>query len=255
MSSAFCVFHCLSIIPSVYKAMRCDIDSMRSFYASRLGQAAVTMISPHIESLSDGADNKRVLGLGYAIPYMPSLHRPDGHQFAAMPAPQGAEIWPHNKNNAAVLVDDLNLPFPDETFDQIIMAHAIEESTNPNQLLRSCWRVLRPEGQLVMIVTCRQGFWARAEHTPFGHGQPYSRRQAARLLEDNLFEPTNYARVLYMPPYRWAVGLAPSWERAGRFAWERFSGILLLQAKKRLYAPTGLVRAEKQMVPQTTPPM
>ena len=43
------------------------------------------------------------------------------------------------------------LPFPAETFDAIVMNHAIEHVDDPVSVLQVCARLLRPGGQLVMI--------------------------------------------------------------------------------------------------------
>ena len=39
-------------------------------------------------------------------------------------------------------------------------------------LLRECWRVLRDDGRLLVVVPNRLGSWALFDHTPFGQGRP-----------------------------------------------------------------------------------
>ena len=48
------------------------------------------------------------------------------------------------------------------------------------------WRVLSGNGRLLVIAPNRRGIWARFEHTPFGHGRPYTSSQLYRLLRDTL---------------------------------------------------------------------
>ena len=62
------------------------------------------------------------------------------------------------------------------------------------------WRVLSPEGRLMLVVPNRRGVWARLDNTPFGQGRPYSRRQLEVLVRDALFTPLDLSGALYLPP-------------------------------------------------------
>lgn len=42
------------------------------------------------------------------------------------------------------------LPFPDNQFDVIALPHTLESDPLPHEVLREAWRVLRPEGQLLL---------------------------------------------------------------------------------------------------------
>ena len=59
---------------------------------------------------------------------------------------------------------------------------ALETAERVRPLLREMWRVLAPEGRLILVVPNRRGVWARLDKTPFGQGRPYSRRQLEALL-------------------------------------------------------------------------
>jgi hypothetical protein len=49
------------------------------------------------------------------------------------------------------------------------------------------WRVLAPEGKLLLVAPNRTSLWAQVERSPFAHGRPYSRSQLDRLLRDAMF--------------------------------------------------------------------
>ena len=55
-------------------------------------------------------------------------------------------------------------------------------------MLREVWRILAADGRLILVVPNRLGLWARLEHTPFGHGHPFTPPQLVALLTENLFE-------------------------------------------------------------------
>lgn len=58
------------------------------------------------------------------------------------------------------------------------------------------WRVLTPGGRMIVVVPNRAGVWARVEHTPFGHGRPYSRGQLRELLSETQFLPVHWNEAL-----------------------------------------------------------
>ena len=89
-----------------------------------------------------------------------------------MPARLGAILWPATGRSLSVLVDDTELPLIDEGADRILLIHMLEWSENPRELLRELWRVLAPNGRLLLVVPNRRGLWARLDTTPFRLWQP-----------------------------------------------------------------------------------
>lgn len=216
--------------------MRVDVATLQRFYAGPLGRAAQRMAARRLASLWAHADGLDVLGFGYAAPYLERFRAGARRVALAMPAAQGAHAWPAHARGLVCLAEDARLPFVDALFDRVLIVHGLEEAENARALLREVWRVTAPEGRLVVIVANRVGLWARAEHTPFGHGRPYSRSQLANLLSEAMFEPAARARALYLPPVGWLARLAYPFERAGAALWAPFGGLLLMEAVKRLSA-------------------
>jgi SAM-dependent methyltransferase len=140
-----------------------------------------------------------------------------------------------------VLADETRLPFGDAVFDRVLVAHAMEEAEAPHAMLRELWRVMAPEGRLVVIAANRWSLWAQVDATPFGHGRPFSRTQLAAMLSDAMFEPVVSARALYAPPTNWGPLLraADAFERVGELLWPAQGGLVLMEAVKRLYASTA----------------
>jgi hypothetical protein len=96
--------------------------------------------------------------------------------------------------------------------------------------------VLAPSGRVVVATAARNGLWANAEKTPFGHGRPYTRSQLADLLREAELEPTGWTRALYVPPVDWMAGWAEGFEQAGSRLWPGFAGIVLTEAVKQTFA-------------------
>jgi SAM-dependent methyltransferase len=217
-----------------------DVVDLRDFYASPLGQAARRMIRRKMRALWPDIKGQRILGIGYAAPYLDGFRDEADRVIAAMPARQGVLRWPAQGGGQAALVDELELPFPDLSMDRIVLVHALECAEQVGPLMREVWRVLSDSGRLMVIVPNRSGIWARFERTPFGYGRPFSPRQLSRLLRESMFTPVATDRALYMPPFRTSmlVRSAPAWERAGAALWGSFAGVVVMEAMKQIYAVT-----------------
>jgi SAM-dependent methyltransferase len=179
-----------------------------------------------------------ILGIGYAAPYMRQFHSEARRQILCMPEEQGAVRWPPDGPSCSFLSSETELPLPPSSVDRILMVHCLEHCGMARPLLRELWRVLTPEGRLLLVIPNRRGMWARADGTPFGHGHPYSRGQLERLLRDCLYAATGWWPTLFMPPIerRLVLNTAIAWERIGLFIWPAFSGVLIVEAQKHVYA-------------------
>ncbi|HYD89429.1 MAG TPA: methyltransferase domain-containing protein [Vitreimonas sp.] len=237
--------------------MRVDVLALQRFYASPLGEAARRAASRRLTALWPGVEGLDVLGLGYPSPYL-GRFRDARRTVAMMPAAQGAEPWSADNGRIhTTLADETRLPFMDAVFDRVLLVHALEECDATHAMLREVWRVMAPEGRLVVIAANRWSLWAQSGATPFGHGRPYSRTQLAALLADSMFEPVVSARALYTPPLRWGwlVRAADAFESVGELLWPPQGGVVLMEAVKRLYANTA--RSEGRVLlakaPRRTP--
>jgi hypothetical protein len=91
----------------------------------------------------------------------------------------------------------------------------------------------------MLVVPNRTGLWARAESTPFGHGQPFTSTQLHGLLRANDFTLERTAGALLAPPFDRAVlnkKISPVFEHLAP-ACKALCGLMVVEAGKRLYAP------------------
>jgi SAM-dependent methyltransferase len=232
-----------------------DVVDLRNFYAQRLGTVARRFIGRGIRARWEDTTSLRVLGIGYATPYLGLFREEAERCLALMPAPQGVVRWPSSKPALAALVEEDDLPLTDAAVDRVLLVHALENSTDPVGLLREVWRVLAGGGRLLAVVPNRRGLWARMDTTPFGHGWPYSRSQITHLLRETWFTPTGWGEALYVPPIArsWFLRSAVAWERAGSTISAPFAGVHIVEATKQVYRAIPARRERRRLVPALQP--
>ncbi len=230
--------------------MNSDIVDLRSFYASLLGRLAERSIAMAIAPVWAKLSDERLVGLGYTLPWLDRFGADAERVFAFMPGTQGAVAWPAGGPSATALVFDEELPLVDASIDRMLLVHSLEHAESPRETLKEIWRVLAPSGRVVIVVPNRRGIWARFEHTPFGTGRPFSRGQLSELLREANFTPSAWSDALFFPPSkrRYMMRFHNILERMGRRLWPIFSGVIVVEAQKRVYQGVPVTRRASRRV-------
>src|SRR5436305_8370189 len=195
--------------------MALDVVDLRDFYRGALGQLARRMIRRAIQRVWPDLHGMRLLGIGYATPFLSALMPETERTIAMMPASLGVLRWPPDGRNLVTLADEGELPFADYSIDRVLLVHALETSEEVAALLKEIWRVLAGGGRVLIVAPNRRGIWARLDRTPFGSGRPYTMSQLSQLLRDEQFTPVGAEAALFIPPATSRVMLrsAPACER------------------------------------------
>lgn len=231
--------------------MSVDIVELMRFYDSPLGAAAGRLLGHMIGEIwgdaRDGLRCQRLLGIGYAVPYLAQIGGACERKLAFMPPGQGVHHWPDPCLSASAMADPLLMPLPDASIDRVLVVHAMETARDPAELLDEIARILTPTGRVILVCPNRRGLWARRDSTPFGHGQPFSRKQIRQLLNGTQLEASAWREALYIPPLanRLVLRSAATWEGIGRRLALPFPGLHLVEATKRLHRPIA-IRAQRR---------
>ncbi len=228
--------------------MRRTVEDLNSFYTTPEGQMVRELVGLRLRDQWGDVRGLDVLSIGYGTPYLDHFNEAR-RVIQAMPAAQGAEIWPSDLKVRAALVEEEALPFPSALFDRILMVHALEESQSPQNLLMEAARLLSPNGKLILVVAARGGLWAHVEKTPFGYGLPYSRGQLENAVRQAELEPMAWASALYVPPVRSLLRWARTIEKIVPHIWPLTGGLILMEAGRRPFVATT-VKAPKPLLPE-----
>ena len=223
--------------------MRFDILDLKEFYAGKIGQLALELLSERLAESWPSLTDQRICTIGYCLPYIES-NWPGDNAMAFMPATMGVVPWPEGRENKTALVNEVHLPLADNSVDYVLIIHALEMTYDPETMMHELWRVLVPGGRVLIVVPSRSGIWARRDITPWGSGRPFSRHQLRHLLHDAGFSPLTWTACLAAPPIRWTpmARIAKVIERPMRRVLPQLCGLNIVEAQKLVYAPVNRAR-------------
>ncbi|MCB1721284.1 MAG: methyltransferase domain-containing protein [Rhodospirillales bacterium] len=215
-----------------------SVYDFKTFYNTRIGRIVRRVLQERIREIWPDVHGLSLMGIGYATPYLRIFREEAERVFAIMPAGQGAHDWPHEGPNCVALAEQAELPIETNSVDRILMVHNLEFTEFPKPALQEIWRVLKSNGRLLVVTPNRAGLWARTEHSPFGHGTPYSLTQLTHALRDNLFVHETTEEALFVPPLKYSTLLksAGFFERYGRSILPVVAGVHIVEASKQIYA-------------------
>lgn len=219
---------------------------LRDFYKTLGGRIVRRLLREELLRLWPEANGLRILGGGYAVPYLKIYAEQSERTVAVMFSGQGVHYWPVDGKNLTAIAHETELPFETNSIDRILLIHSLEFTGFLKPAFEEFWRVLKSNGRILVVVPNRMGLWARAHWTPFGHGTPYSAGQVEEFLRENLFIPERTGRALFIPPFKSQTLLrsAGLWEKIGKTLCPAMGGMIFVEASKQIYAGTGkLVRA------------
>ncbi len=220
--------------------MYCSVNQLREFYRSEIGGIVQRIMMHHISDAWSDVHGFRVMGCGYALPYLSYFQNEDAERvFALMPKEQGAILWPKNKKNLVLSCEEDQFPIENASIDRAILIHHLEGCNDLRSSVREIWRVLKANGRVLVVVPNRLGAWAHADWSPFGQGRPFTMSQLSMVLSDNLFQVESHKSALFVPP----IPDSPVMMRSANFI-ERFgstilpfvAGVHIVEISKKIYA-------------------
>ncbi|MDC9700674.1 MAG: methyltransferase domain-containing protein [Alphaproteobacteria bacterium] len=225
-----------------------DIVELHNFYKTALGKTTCELVTRELRMLWENLSDMTLLGIGYACPYLEIFTTETPRIGNIMPATQGAIRWSTASWNQTLLGEPTNLPFPDGSIDRLILAHVLELHPAPHALLRESWRILKPEGRLIVLVPNKYSPWAYLFTTPFGGKYLYSCAQVEMIMRNALFRISSHNTALGTFPFSEQSSKSPL-NRHGRTGCVFFpgtAGLLIIEGKKDVYCPINIRKESKK---------
>lgn len=214
-----------------------SFTELKHFYRSRFGRMTHRILGHALLHRVRG-ESKKILGIGYCLPYL-SGWKERGHSvFSLLPAQSGGSAWPTDAPSRACIAYESLLPFSDQSMDAVLLAHVLEFTPQCESMLREITRVLKPNGKLLILAPNALGTWARINTTPFACGNAFMPFLMQPMLSEHSLKIRSIHTALYFPPlpWRWILKTYRVWEIIGTLLPGIIGGVLIIEAAKREYA-------------------
>lgn len=165
-----------------------------------------------------------------------------GHDYLGG-SPINTKVRVGRSRQCQVRADARNMPFLSSSIDLVLIAHELEFSAHPEAVVREAFRILRPEGQLVIVGFNPAGLYGLRRRLDLGgqypwHGEfifPHRVRDWFAVLG---LTARHGAQIGFAPPWLAAESdwLRDKFESAGRRWWPMLGGAYVIQAIKRVPA-------------------
>jgi SAM-dependent methyltransferase len=214
-----------------------EFEILQRWLQTPLGESLLQQEARVVEEAFDGIFGEQCLQLGYWG---------DARIFVRLARTQRcALITEFPRQEGVSAIGQLHrLPVQDDSIDAVILPHTLDYSDRPHAILREVHRVLRPNGQMIVLGFRPGGLWGLRRLVP-GAGLPPGElhlvserrlRDWLKLLDMRIHGMTGYF-------FRWPLpGLkgkaSPQWERRGRRWWPELSACYMLSAQKRISTMT-----------------
>lgn len=227
------------------------------FYNSKLGILAQRFILKRMNEIWPDVRHHSLLSMGYAQPYLEEYSAQAERTIVMTPYASDGEPWTVQGKNMLCYAKPTIQPFPYESFDRIFAIHSLEFTDNLSEALHECWRVLKPNGRMMIIVPNRMSTWARTDKCPFAYGTPFTMSQIKHALVENSFLIERQRKGLFIPPFEtnFMLSLSPFFEGLGGAVFKSFGGVHIIEVSKKVYAPvrpdkgSAIAAATKILIP------
>ena len=234
-----------------------DGRGLSEFYDSPMGQRTRRLILRRLRQFWPNPKGRRVLGYGFARPYLRAFLPEAERGIAAMPGVAGCGRrlaqgeMPHHPDRGRRAAFSRRLL---RSRFWWCMAWRKREGLRP--LLRQLWRVLAPEGRLLIVAPNRASLWAQMERSPFGHGRPFSRSELDAIAAGRDVRARAMAARALCAAHR-QQGADQQRHGLGTVRRAIFSGAgrrAYRRSPKSLYAPATPVTARARTAASSRPP-
>ena len=106
------------MIPNAY--------GLRDFYKTFCGRIVRRVIIDALKNIWPSCHDFRILGAGYALPYLKSFDQNPERIICVMFKDAGVHHWPADQENLTCLADETDLPFETNSIDRIVLIHSLE---------------------------------------------------------------------------------------------------------------------------------
>lgn len=222
--------------------------SADAFYQTHAGQTCAALLRERLQWFWPDLRGQRVLGLGYAGPYLGAWQGRGALSISARTPEHGLGRAAGHALRQSIgpvrecVVDQYALPFEDETFDRVVLVHACTDAAQMVPLLRAAGRVLKDDGRLLLILPNALAGRLRQRGTPFAQDVACSRTALRTMLGHAMLLPERRDEALFLPARHACASMRRGrrLDIAGKVLLPGLGSLMLVEAVKDVFSATPL---------------
>jgi len=213
-------------------------SDLEGFYRSPSGRYLSNEIENCLSSIWAGSDLKQchLLCVGFPPPGIMKTAL-SGQSFAVFsPGFLGPNKIDNKGLNISLVGDETHLPFPEGSYDRVLVFHALEYMEDPRSFIEEVWKILSPGGRVFLMTPNKKGAWKKTGLPNSELAKPYLFREVRSFLEQNGFTVgKNFGASYGLPVDFFGMvlfsGLLRRLSGGGAVG---FPGFLIFEAEKRI---------------------
>jgi len=141
--------------------------------------------------------------------------------------------------NISLVGDEAHLPFPEGSYDRVLIFHALEYMEDPRSFMEGVWKLLSPGGSVFLMVPNKKGAWKQNGLPNPELAKPFLFREVKSFLEQNGFTVGRNFGASYGLPVDFfgTVIFSGLLKRLSGGGAVGFPGFLIFEAEKRIALP------------------
>jgi len=218
-----------------------NVTQLENFYSgTELGQTVSQSLANQINLVWPDPVGGTVVGYGFASPVLNRFIAQNERVINLIPQQLGINYWPSNQANKNVQTIESNWPLPSSGIERVVIMHGLEISNNYSNPLNECWRILAPEGQLILVVPNKIGLFSSNKAVPFNcswKSSGFTLKKVRQLLINHKFQVMDHYPALFAPLGAKGISgqLTRFFESACRSYSMNLGSVIIVVARKRIF--------------------
>jgi hypothetical protein len=209
------------------------------FYSAPEGQMLLKLLAQDIKKLWPSINNEKILGVGIDNNILEKIVDGDNTLYAS-------DDYRHSSDKLLSYI----FGFPEAHFDRAIV-NINNYITQPyHSLLRELWRILKPKGQLILIMPNKLNIWKNYVACPLTIGRSFNQFELLQLIDNSLFQLRGSHSALFLSPalHKAMPEMAASLEELWHKLPLPFGAIWLVLAEKKAASSLQEIKTQKRSI-------
>lgn len=198
--------------------MQQNVEKLHEFYSSQTGKTFAKTIQTSIQKTWQINEHEKTAALGFCSPFSENFKKCENHV-----------------DDSVAKMQETELAFRNAELNKILVIHSLENSHYPQLALQEVYRVLEPDGQLLLVVPNKKNSW---KNSPIAGENQYSPRDIQMMLLASKFNIKSVRQAVFYSP-KMSKGVAEAVNSVMQSFLPFFGAVTVFHAEKKIFQNRG----------------